>query len=80
VQTQSVRPLAPAPDLSSLDLREQSSAAWSAPCGDTLSGARQAVRTLVGSTIPFIGIAGTTVDDGITIERTRAVIRSSLPR
>jgi len=74
-----VRPLAPEPDLSSLDHREQSSAALSAPCGDTRFGALQTVRTLVGSTIPFIGIADITVDDGITIERTRAAIHLCLP-
>ena len=46
-----------------------------AVCGDTLFGARQTVRTLVGSTIPFTGIADITVDDGIIIKRTRAVIQ-----
>jgi hypothetical protein len=56
-------------DLSSPDLREQSSAAWSVPCGDTRFGDLQTVRTLVGSIIPFTGIAGITMDGGITIER-----------
>jgi hypothetical protein len=39
------------------------------PYGDTRFGDLRTVRTLVGSIIPFTGIAGTIVHGGITIEQ-----------